>query len=728
MPGQTSGRVTIPSQSGFASTTARVANLWGADAVRDSDGTALDAAVLALGLRVYSTFFPARGDNSFAREHPEFCPQMYLLSGRVTAPSAGPLLISPLKGYSRDQLQINLDDDPHVWWEVTDRTTGTALAPDAWTLEPGEGARRPGDVRVKEASAGHEYTVSFLARVVWDPVEMYNHLTNDWGDKPPDIPYDVRHQPVWEFIQQAYAEWLENHPDVDVVRFTTFFYQFSLVFDDHNREKMVDWFGYGATVSPAALEAFAAAKGYRPGPEDFVDEGYYNSSFRLPSRAYRDWMDFTSEIVTERARELVRMTHAAGKRAMMFIGDQWIGAEPYGWRFQSIGLDAVVGSVGDGTTLRIISDIDSAALTEGRFLPYLFPDTFRPGKDPAAETWDNWRRARRAILRRPIDRMGYGGYLALAAEFPDFVDAVAQIATEFREIHARVQGGKPFGGLRVGILNAWGDLRRWQAFTVAHALPGKHTYTYYGILEALAGMAVDVEFISFDEVMAGGVDPALDVVVNAGARDTAFSGGPLWRDPRLSVAIRNWVRSGGGFIGVGQPTATAHQGRFFQLADCLGVDQELGWSLSTNRRHTATTEPHFITEDVYEPLDFGESTHGVYALDGATEILEHSNGEVHLAARREGLGRSVYIAGLPYGEQNTRILLRSAYWAAARESDLKRFFVDNPACEVSYYPEAGVWCAVNNSGMPQHGIVHLGAGQTVALELRPHELVWREAR
>ena len=40
------------------------------------------------------------------------------------------------------------------------------------------------------------------------------------------------------------------------------------------------------------------------------------------------------------------IVHSYGKEAMMFLGDHWIGTEPYGKYFKSIGLDAVVGSVG----------------------------------------------------------------------------------------------------------------------------------------------------------------------------------------------------------------------------------------------------------------------------------------------------------------------------------------------------------------------------------------------
>ncbi|MCW5952429.1 MAG: hypothetical protein KIT69_09250, partial [Propionibacteriaceae bacterium] len=59
------GRVTIPSESGFAERTAQIAGEWGADAVRNSDGTTLDTEVLALGKKVYTAFFPVRGDNHY---------------------------------------------------------------------------------------------------------------------------------------------------------------------------------------------------------------------------------------------------------------------------------------------------------------------------------------------------------------------------------------------------------------------------------------------------------------------------------------------------------------------------------------------------------------------------------------------------------------------------------------------------------------------------------------
>ena len=142
---------------------------------------------------------------------------------------------------------------------------------------------------------------------------------------------------------------------------------------------------------------------------------------------------------------------------MMFLGDHWIGTEPYMPEFAGIGLDAVVGSVGNGSTLRLISDIPGVKYTEGRFLPYFFPDTFHEGGDPVGEARDNWLTARRAILRKPIDRIGYGGYLKLACQFPEFLDYVESVCNEFRQLYQNIQGGRPVCLKRVAVLKLLGQ-------------------------------------------------------------------------------------------------------------------------------------------------------------------------------------------------------------------------------------------------------------------------------
>lgn len=716
---KTKGRVTLPSESNFLNETKEMLDRWGADALRDSDGTKLDAATKALDAKIYTTYFVARGHNEFAQEHMDECQQMLLMSKHNVA-TENTVTIDFLDGYYREQVVADYVHDPKKWWEVIDRTTGEVVPVSCWEVDQDKDL-----VTIKDAVPFHEYTVSFFVYAIWDPTQMYNHITNNWGDKPHDIPFDVRQANSGAFAKDYLKQWLIDNPDTDVVRFTTFFYHFTLVFNDQAKEKFVDWFGYGATVSIKALEEFEQEYGYALRPEDIVDNGYYNSTFRVPTRAYRDYMDFIQRFVAKKAKELVEITHEAGREAMMFLGDNWIGTEPYGPYFEDIGLDAVVGSVGGGATLRLISDIPGVKYTEGRFLPYFFPDTFYEGNDPCIEAIDNWLSARRALMRNPVDRIGYGGYLSLAYKFPKFVDYIEKVTDEFRLIYDNVKGKKAYCGLKVGILNSWGKIRSWQPYMVAHALWYKQTYSYFGILESLSGAAVDVQFLSFDEIREHGVPADIDVIINAGDAGTAFSGGEEWLDEKLVTTIRQWVYNGGGFVGVGDPTAVHHGGRFFQLADILGVDKELGFTLSTDKYFKTALDKHFITEDRSADFDFGESKHDIYALSAATEIIEYSNNEVHMAANTYGKGRGVYISGLPYSYENTRLLMRTMFYAASKEDRYHIWYADNLNCEVNAYPESGKYAILNNSNETQTTKFYDGEGNCETITLEPCEILWR---
>lgn len=716
---KTKGRVTLPSESNFLNETKEMLDRWGADALRDSDGTKLDAATKALDAKIYTTYFVARGHNEFAQEHMDECQQMLLMSKHNIA-TEDTVTIDFLDGYYREQVVADYVHDPKKWWEVIDRTTGEVVPVSCWEVDQEKDL-----VTIKDAAPFHEYTVSFFVYAIWDPTQMYNHITNNWGDKPHDIPFDVRQANSGAFAKDYLKQWLIDNPDTDVVRFTTFFYHFTLVFNDQAKEKFVDWFGYGATVSIKALEEFEQEYGYALRPEDIVDNGYYNSTFRVPTRAYRDYMDFIQRFVAKKAKELVEITHEAGREAMMFLGDNWIGTEPYGPYFEDIGLDAVVGSVGGGATLRLISDIPGVKYTEGRFLPYFFPDTFYEGNDPCIEAIDNWLSARRALMRNPVDRIGYGGYLSLAYKFPKFVDYIEKVTDEFRLIYDNVKGKKAYCGLKVGILNSWGKIRSWQPYMVAHALWYKQTYSYFGILESLSGAAVDVQFLSFDEIRENGVPSDIDVIINAGDAGTAFSGGEEWLDEKLVTTIRQWVYNGGGFVGVGDPTAVHHGGRFFQLADILGVDKELGFTLSTDKYFKTALDSHFITEDRNSDFDFGESKHDIYALSAATEIIEYSNNEVHMAANAYGKGRGVYISGLPYSYENTRLLMRAMFYAASKEDRYHIWYADNLNCEVNAYPESGKYAILNNSNETQTTKFYDGEGNCETITLEPCEILWR---
>lgn len=456
--GQSIGRLTLPIQTGMDDQVRSLIARLGADAVRNSDGTDLPELAAELDAKVYATYFVGRGDQEWALSHPEQRTRLYLMSERVPAATDGELVIAVMSGWFAEQVTPDLECDIGRWWQVIDRSTGETVPATGWRVD---GSHAETVVRIAAARAGHVYTVNFLAVQVWDPTQMHNYLTNDWAQDPARIkesPYDVRHPETWGHVQRSLETWLDAHPEVDVVRFTTFFYHFTLVFGATGRERFVDWFGYTASVSVPAMEAFEAEFGYPLTPEDFVDQGYYNSSFRPPSRVFRDWIAFQHRFVTDRVATLVAQVHARDKQAMMFLGDNWIGTEPYGPLFAGTGMDAVVGSVGSGATCRMIADIPGVRYTEGRLLPYFFPDVFRPGGDPVAQADECWLAARRAIVRSPLDRIGYGGYLSLALEHPDFIDRTERIVGEFRSLHDRTAGERPENApFKVGVLNAWGQ-------------------------------------------------------------------------------------------------------------------------------------------------------------------------------------------------------------------------------------------------------------------------------
>ena len=85
---------------------------------------------------------------------------------------------------------------------------------------------------------------------------MYNAVTNGWKDFEHQITFDVRQPKTHKYSMERLRKYCDEHPYVNVIRYTTFFHQFTLVFDELKREKFVDWYGYSSSVSPYILEQF----------------------------------------------------------------------------------------------------------------------------------------------------------------------------------------------------------------------------------------------------------------------------------------------------------------------------------------------------------------------------------------------------------------------------------------------------------------------------------------
>ena len=713
------GRVTIPTDVDVVPETLELVKRWGADAIRDCDGTDYPEELRHVDAKVYSTYYTTRKDNEWAKANPDEIQQMYIMTSFHNAVS-DELSIHLMDHLYPDMLKVNSNDDITRWWEVIDRTTGEIVPVSDWDYSD-----ETGDVTIHNAVPFHDYTVSFLAYIMWDPVHMYNAVVNDWKDVEKQITFDVRQPKTKEFTMRRLRKYIEDNPHIDVIRYTTFFHQFTLIFDELAREKYVDWYGYSASVSPYILEQFEKEVGYKFRPEFIIDQGYLNNQYRIISKEFKDFQQFQRREVTKLAKEMVDLTHELGKEAMMFLGDHWIGMEPFLDEFKNVGLDAVVGSVGNGATLRLISDIPGVKYTEGRLLPYFFPDTFHEDGDPVKEAKINWVTARRAILRKPIDRIGYGGYLKLAIQFPEFIDYVESVCQEFRTLYENIKGTTPYCIKKVAVLNTWGKMRAWGNHMVHHALYQKQNYSYAGIIETLSGAPFDVRFINFDDIRATPeILDDIDVIINVGDAYTSHSGGENWIDEKVITAIKKFIYNGGGFIGVGEPSACQWEGRYFQLANVLGVEKENGFNLGTDK-YNWDEHDHFIMEDCTKPIDFGEGKKNIFALEGTT-ILKQIDKEVQLAVNEFGEGRTVYISGLPYSFENSRLLYRAILWSAHDENELHKWYSTNFNVEVHAYVKNGKYCVVNNTYEPQSTTVYKGDGTKFDVDLEANGILWYE--
>ena len=308
------GRVTIPTDVDVVPETLELVKRWGADAIRDCDGTDYPAELRDVDAKVYSTYYTTRKDNAWAKANPDEIQQMYIMTSFHTAVETE-LSIHLMDHLYPDMLKVNSHDDIRRWWEVIDRTTGEVVPVEEWDY-----SEETGDVTIHNAKKFHDYTVSFLAYIMWDPVHMYNAVINDWQGVEKQITFDVRQPKTKEFTMKRLRKYIEDNPHIDVIRYTTFFHQFTLIFDELAREKYVDWYGYSASVSPYILEQFEQEVGYKFRPEYIIDQGYMNNQYRIPSKEFKDFQAFQRREVAKLAKEMVDITHEMGKEAMMFLG------------------------------------------------------------------------------------------------------------------------------------------------------------------------------------------------------------------------------------------------------------------------------------------------------------------------------------------------------------------------------------------------------------------------
>ena len=153
------------------------------------------------------------------------------------------------------------------------------------------------------------------------------------------------------------------------------------------------------------------------------------------------------------------------------------------------------------------------------------------------------------------------------------------------------------------------------------------------------------------------------------------------------------------------------------------MEKETGFTLNYDKYNWEEHPDHFILADTTKPVDFGEGKKNIFAYED-TEILVQREKEVQMAVHEFGKGRCVYISGLPYSFENSRILYRSILWSTHGEKDLHQWFSSNFNVEVHAYVKNGRFCVVNNTYAHQKTVVYRGDGSSFPLEMEANEIKW----
>lgn len=710
------GGFTLPGEAGYEDLTLRMADKWGADVIRDSDGTALSERILNSGYGIYSTICIIRDHNEWAKAHPHQLQQTFLMTSPVVAAEES-LEINPMKEFFKEQFQVNDTEAAMKYWQVYDRTTNEEVPRTKWHYDAGKGV-----VLLWDLVPFHEYTVSFLAYRIWEEISMYNHTTNHW-EKEHLMQVDPRYPETRQYLVDWMENWCRTHPATTVVRFTSLFYNFVWIWgaDARNGNRFTDWGSYDFTVSDKALDDFAEKYGYSITAEDFINKGKFHVTHMPAEKVQKDWMKFINDFVIEAAKELIDITHKYGKKAYVFYDDSWVGLEPYGERFEEFGFDGLIKCVFHGYEARLCAGVN-VETHEIRLHPYLFPvglggaPTFMEGGNPTLDAKKYWIHVRRALLRQPIERIGLGGYLHLTEKFPDFQDYIEKISDEFRMIKEYHQSGKPYViNNKVAVLHCWGKLRSW---TLSGHFHETYMHDLVHVNEALSGLPVDVDFISFEDVKAGVLEK-YDTVINAGRAGSAWSGGDAWKDEDVVTRLYRWVYEGGTFIGINQPSATEGYDYFYRMAPVLGVDEDTGAKVCHGKwQFDVEEDPAIMPVGASVPAKTNR-----FLTEGNAKVLRANSGNPDLVLHDFGKGHGVYMSGFSVSPENTRMLLNLLL--TVKESPCDALYItDNLYTECAYYPGTKKLVVINNSDKKQTTEIRTETGiQTFTVEAYDQKVI-----
>ena len=126
------GGFTLPGEAGYEKLTLELADKWGADVIRDSDGTVLSDEITNAGYGIYSTICIIRDHNAWAKENQDKLQQTFLMTSPKVA-TENTLYIGLMDDFFDEQFCVNDSEAAFKYWQVYDRTTDSVVSADKWS-------------------------------------------------------------------------------------------------------------------------------------------------------------------------------------------------------------------------------------------------------------------------------------------------------------------------------------------------------------------------------------------------------------------------------------------------------------------------------------------------------------------------------------------------------------------------------------------------------------------
>ena len=104
------GSFTLPGEAGYEKLTLELAEKWGADVIRDSDGTVLSDEITNAGYGIYSTICIIRDHNEWAKQNEDKLQQSFLMTYPKVAENDF-ISISLMEDFFEEQFRVNTSAD-----------------------------------------------------------------------------------------------------------------------------------------------------------------------------------------------------------------------------------------------------------------------------------------------------------------------------------------------------------------------------------------------------------------------------------------------------------------------------------------------------------------------------------------------------------------------------------------------------------------------------------------